>query len=114
MEWTLEQIKENRRRWIAALRSGEYRQCSGILHFEGKHCCLGVGELLVYGPDYDSGGNYYHLDEAFGLIGNQRELGLNQLVSMNDMQRKSFAEIADHIERNMQDNRDGLFAEGTV
>lgn len=28
--------------WVAALRSGEYKQGKNYLDSEGKHCCLGV------------------------------------------------------------------------
>lgn len=31
-----------RDQWIAALRSGRYRQCQGSLHDDGAYCCLGV------------------------------------------------------------------------
>jgi hypothetical protein len=35
-------VKENRKKWIAALRSGEYKQGKGFLVDDGNHCCLGV------------------------------------------------------------------------
>ena len=35
--------KENRKKWVEALRSGEYRQGSGSLRtYDDKFCCLGV------------------------------------------------------------------------
>lgn len=34
--------KENIRKWVAALRSGEYEQGTGFLNKNGKYCCLGV------------------------------------------------------------------------
>lgn len=34
--------KQNVRRWIAALRSGEYKQGESFLCSEGRYCCLGV------------------------------------------------------------------------
>jgi hypothetical protein len=33
---------EVKARWVAALRSGEYRQVTDKLRFNGAHCCLGV------------------------------------------------------------------------
>lgn len=33
---------EVKARWVAALRSGEYKQIKGALKREGGHCCLGV------------------------------------------------------------------------
>jgi len=35
-------IEENRKKWIAALRSGEYDQGRAYLCKDGKYCCLGV------------------------------------------------------------------------
>jgi hypothetical protein len=29
-------------KWLAALRSGEYKQCRGMLAANGGYCCLGV------------------------------------------------------------------------
>lgn len=33
---------EVKARWVAALRSGEYKQTKGVLKKNGGHCCLGV------------------------------------------------------------------------
>jgi hypothetical protein len=33
---------EVKAKWVAALRSGEYEQGSGVLNKDGKLCCLGV------------------------------------------------------------------------
>ena len=30
------------KRWVSALRSGEFKQGKGALEAKGKHCCLGV------------------------------------------------------------------------
>jgi hypothetical protein len=40
-------LNENAQKWVAALRSGEYKQCAGMLtKLDGDkvigHCCLGV------------------------------------------------------------------------
>ncbi len=40
--FTLEQIKENRRKWVEALRSGKYRQAKSRLRTDKGMCCLGV------------------------------------------------------------------------
>lgn len=34
--------REIAKRWVAALRSGEYRQGDGLLRRDNKFCCLGV------------------------------------------------------------------------
>ena len=31
-----------KRKWVEALTSGEYKQCTGLLHANGGYCCLGV------------------------------------------------------------------------
>lgn len=31
-----------KRKWVKALRSGEYAQCTGALYSGGAYCCLGV------------------------------------------------------------------------
>jgi hypothetical protein len=38
----LKDDKKNLRKWVAALRSGEYEQGKGALHLDGRYCCLGV------------------------------------------------------------------------
>src|SRR5438067_2342849 len=36
-------LNKNAKKWVAALRSGEYTQCTGRLHIKGDgYCCLGV------------------------------------------------------------------------
>lgn len=35
--------------WLTALRSGEYEQGEGALHFNGSYCCLGVLQDVVQG-----------------------------------------------------------------
>lgn len=50
---------EERDKWLAALRSGEYSQCQEQLHKEGDgYCCLGVKLVAVDGisvPDKGPG-----------------------------------------------------------
>ena len=36
-------LNENTRKWVAALRSGRYKQGQGWLNEGGRYCCLGVG-----------------------------------------------------------------------
>ena len=35
-------MNENAKKWVAALRSGEYKQGKDCLEKDGKNCCLGV------------------------------------------------------------------------
>lgn len=40
--------RQEKRRWVAALRSGKFRQGQFQLHRAGRYCCLGV-ECVVNG-----------------------------------------------------------------
>lgn len=39
--------KEDKARWVAALRSGNYHQCEGTLTDGKGYCCLGVMEKVL-------------------------------------------------------------------
>lgn len=107
-------------KWVAALRSGEYKQGTNSLHKNGAYCCLGVACLLsgISNPSNVS---------LFGFIEHDLEVRPEvakvpeilrgsgaipqQLANMNDGRdasdipdmnhRKSFSEIADYIEANL-------------
>lgn len=109
-------MNDNAKKWVDALRSGEYEQGKEYLCKNDKYCCLGVacalyqqsvGDLIVEEGDEET---FY--DDRLDLLPNKvvEWLGLasddggmklkNQrtsLVSMND-KGVSFAEIADVIE----------------
>lgn len=57
-----EEIIANRRRWIEALRSGEYKQCRGTLYDGTGYCCLGVAEHLFNGEPEQHGRTYRFSD----------------------------------------------------
>ena len=102
--------QEHCRQWIRALRSGKYAQGRLMLiTTEGKYCCLGVGceEALKNGAEvnqtlmgdvyaYNSRtaympntiSKYYDIDEFFQKT----------LTDLNDIKLKTFNEIADFIE----------------
>ncbi len=107
--------KEFAEKWVAALRSGKYKQGKSRLRSpKGEYCCLGVACIVQKVPYRDlkdalwiTGDDYYgfgFIPEGFPsqLIGKATE---NELVrsfaSLNDSQ-KSFPEIADWIEENCQ------------
>lgn len=76
---------QDKAKWTAALRSGEYKQTRCTLKNDEGYCCLGV------------------LNEVLGLP--QSYIGLplmvgnwERLARMNDEQGKSFAQIADVID----------------
>lgn len=105
---------EIKAKWVAALRSGKYKQGKNVLcrpssTGELAYCCLGVlgeelGLLSTQGHcDWKSWG----IDGNIGSIpaDEAEELGLSGkqgvLVDMNDRDGKSFNEIADWIEVNL-------------
>lgn len=105
-------------KWLEALRSGKYAQGIKLLRTQDeKYCCLGVlcdimnptGWHLT-SPQFDTtlkGTPCYAQGKLISTLGGSKlkEAGINvsqqmELISMNDS-GKSFAEIADHIERKL-------------
>lgn len=94
-------IKRARARWVAALRSGKYKQGMGKLyiHAENSYCCLGVACKVARVPSDKILGGFllsYFLPISYrlGLTVTQEK----DLVDLNDRYKKSFEEIADYIE----------------
>jgi len=106
-------------KWLAALRSGEYRKSTRVLkrHYSTKpgHCCLGVlceiikddfpraAELIapsnVYGTAAKPSVNATLDHETLEYV----EMGLDRmkkLATMND-NGKRFSRIADYIEKHL-------------
>ncbi len=90
--------------WVKKLRSGEYEQGMGFLFRHGKFCCLGVladSEGILGNEDVEGhrtvDQNLAFLPAKYGLLSwdNQRDLS-----KMND-NGKSFDELADYIEENV-------------
>lgn len=85
---------EIKRKWIEALQSGKYQQCTRALcdreEAPTQYCCLGVLWDLEGRPD--------NLTALWA-----KHVGMNKgrLIKMNDDQGRSFAEIADYIEQNL-------------
>lgn len=107
MEKQYQLPKEFASKWVEALRCGEYQQTTGVLkdYVNGIcHCGNGVG--------YEANG-YEIVKEASimfnGKVASGFESGLpiplelfEAVVDMNDTKRKSFDEIADWIEENVE------------
>lgn len=101
METKLE--PEFKAKWVAALRSGEYKQGFCFLHnrANNSYCCLGVACKLA---GVESSRNQYitgvSLDKIpYWLQGN---VGIPYiLANLNDEQQKTFPEISDYIEQNL-------------
>ena len=108
--------KDTKEKWVAALRSGEYKQCQGELKDSiGAHCCLGVlletqgwKETTFY-KDKSVFSNYVSPKGVFNMEENELDeytseaFGLNRqqqvrLMNLNDDKGWSFNLIARWIE----------------
>lgn len=103
--------------WVQSLRSGLYPQIQGQLCRKEKgglgFCCLGVLADVVdpaaWGaPPEDEGGTRYFSGAWMGSLPSEFkvEVGLRDyeqraLVTQNDVDKKTFPEIADWIEENI-------------
>jgi|SRR5712671_2579910 len=100
-------------KWVAALRSGKYRQGEGYLQKDGRFCCLGVLCDLLDDKDWRRS---WDEQEAGSLLWGGTGLAIvpddglaragihphkaGHLMTMNDT-GESFARIADWIEKNL-------------
>jgi hypothetical protein len=93
--------KELKAKWIAALKSGEYKQGDCKLYREGldKYCCLGVLAICM-GKSKASIANdaSSSTPKSWGVLPID---AIDRLIGMNDSHNFSFAEIADHIEESL-------------
>ena len=115
-------INEHARRWLDALRSGDYKQgkgrlCTVLPDEEPCFCTLGVAaDLFVpkehqydnHGVRYFDGGSAGLSREVADKIGLKSTLGaatghqLPAIFDLNDTDHWSFNQIADHIEANAE------------
>ncbi len=117
--------EELAKKWTAALRSGEYEQCTGVLYNGEGYCCLGV-LCKVMGEKFScvSKGIFYIEGEGdstevlplaitskAGMRSQRGDIILlddegneidDNLACLND-NGKTFAEIADIIDRRWED-----------
>jgi len=91
-----------KRKWVAALRSGKYKQGFRTLWRESdnSHCCLGVLEAIQghkepKGVLYNLRGMIDGAWSTYGVSEEERSI----LAIMNDGKRP-FSDIADYIEDN--------------
>jgi hypothetical protein len=100
--------------WLKALRSGKYEQTVGVLKDDAGYCCLGV---LCDLAAKDGGQQFHKFDEYNQEFYDgealdpphemSKYLGLSsyhrgRLILMNDIEGKSFAQIADYIEAHIK------------
>lgn len=57
-------IKANRETWVYALKSGEFKQITGVLRSDEGYCCLGVAEDLCH---YRGDWHYDEEKEAYAV-----------------------------------------------
>lgn len=105
------------KRWIAALRSGEYKQTSSCLRKGDCFCAIGVlcnivdkgywkeasdimiGEYYQFGGfSISNTGPYATIVDRLGGGESVHEYVLDKVTTMNDKEGKSFNEIADWLE----------------
>lgn len=98
-------LNDNAKKWVAALRSGEYKQCKNRLAHAGRFCCLGVACDISSVPRSVWGKNATLPYPVIGLRDEQGSYllsgtGLSHgcLSGLNDWDNKTFEEIADVIE----------------
>ena len=100
--------KEPVMKWIEALESGEYKQYkkaitnapltdyTKILSDATAFCCIGVGAKVLNSPPSSEGlGCHYRFIQS--ILGEDYYEIENTLVLMNDIQNKSFKEIAAYL-----------------
>lgn len=92
-------------KWVSALRSGEYKQGRGQLKRGCRYDTLGV-LLEEAAPEFLSDDGYCDsnrttLPDDLATLWGITESEQDTLVIMNDSQMRSFAYIADHIEREL-------------
>ena len=95
---------ELKAKWLEALRSGKYEQAKGCLRKDDRYCCLGVLCDVVDPSGWELIGNTYkYLGYLSFLPPEVANIGYEDaLVGMNDGKGKSFPEIADWIEANIE------------
>lgn len=112
-------LNENQRKWVDALRSGEFKQTTGSLQDGDAYCCLGVACVVaereglpikrrelsqeIIGGDMScqpaSISEWLGIREENGQHEHDETFSSDTLVDLNDQEEMTFPEIADHIEK---------------
>ncbi len=121
-EKTMRMPKEMLRKWLAGLRSGEFKQAHGKLEKNGNYCCLGVLQKVIDGKVecFEHGSALGTPTAGWCTANNVEHLTLSKygrwalpsLVDFagrpmtaweaNDDGGRSFAEIADALEKHVE------------
>lgn len=102
---------ELKTKWVAALRSGQFKQGRGRLHFYGTYCCIGV-LAVVQGVNLSADERFQFEDSICtsslpeNLMAGLDQLTTGNLADMNDghgadKPGMTFAQIADYIEAHL-------------
>lgn len=102
-------IPEIKAKWVAALRSGEYAQGQQKLkHLGGTptFCCLGVLCDILAPEAWEESSSHFGIHDGKEENPSPRiqemagidAVSVTELIQMNDIQAKSFDQIADWIE----------------
>lgn len=115
-----QQLGALQQKWVEALESGEFKQCTGRLkkykylpdHIESKYCCLGVADEVCDLGEYAGETTLRHVYTGLGLYdpeggfkGNSTIKVIDKgneyssLVLMNDKGKLSFKTIAKMIRK---------------
>lgn len=98
---------EIKRKWVEALRSGQFQQTKKFLHKDGAYCCLGVlcvvtgTSINAQGTGAGGGDDYLVVHDLLGRGKIHSQEVSRDLWKMNDVDDASFAEIADYIEEHL-------------
>lgn len=107
--------KDFKKKWIKALRSGEFEQGGGMLHntYNNTYCCIGVACRVIHPrKDFKGAGLLSMYDtKSFKIptilkgdnitLSDEYNLVIDKLVEMNDEKKRSFNQIANWIDKNL-------------
>lgn len=105
-DWLTPEAKKDIITWIAALRSGKYKQTTGRLQNVYGYCCLGVA-CELFSPKHEKDKENYLIgglplkeynDPEWLIKMATISFNSNYLQSLNDFDKLSFSKIADVIE----------------
>jgi len=104
MEKNFHLPKDFAKKWIAALRSGKYKQGSGK-YYDSKldcYCAMGVGYKANDVPFAMDGQTINSEYDRVFMFNGENNLLWFPLQEMNDDEKLSFKEIADWVETNVE------------
>lgn len=101
-------MNKNAKKWVKALRSGKYKQGKDRLRTGDKFCCLGVAcDLYKKETNKDYKGSRKFLPRKIQkwlkLKSPHGSFGFNTLTTINDCEGKTFKQIANIIEKHIDE-----------